>query len=143
MTNWLLLHYKLPSQPSALRVYIWRKLQRLGALLLNDVVWILPETSRTLEHFQWLVAEIQERQGEVYLWKSSLVLGYSDEELVTQFQKQVEQEYKTLLQKLNRKNPDMSGLSQEFQQITARDYFQSDLGRQVRKKLLSLRGKSK
>lgn len=143
MTNWLLLHYKLPSKPSALRVYIWRKLQRLGALLLNDVVWILPETPRTLEHFQWLVAEIQERQGEVYLWKSSLVLGHSDEELVTKFQKQVEQEHKKLLQKLNKRNLDTSALSLEYQQITARDYFQSDLGRQVREKLLALRGKSK
>src|SRR5215212_4930534 len=68
MNTWLLLHYKLPTRPSALRVYIWRKLKRLGAILLNDAVWVLPDTPRTAEHFQWLAAEIQEMQGDVNLW---------------------------------------------------------------------------
>jgi len=63
MITWLLLHYRLPAQPSALRVYIWRKLKRLSAILLNDAVWVLPDTPRTAEHFQWLAAEIQEMQG--------------------------------------------------------------------------------
>jgi len=37
MSTWLLLHYKLPTKPSALRVYTWRKLRRLGAILLHDL----------------------------------------------------------------------------------------------------------
>src|SRR5574339_1012077 len=123
MTNWLLLHYKLPTKPSALRVYVWRKLKRLGAILLNDAVWVLPDTPRTAEHFQWLAAEIQEMKGDVNLWRSSLILGMQEQTLIDQFKKQVDFEYKDLLKRLGRKDRDLSKLSQEYQQITGRDYF--------------------
>jgi len=63
MTDWLLLHYKLPTKPSALRVYTWRKLKRLGAVLLHDAVWVLPDLPRTAEQVQWLTAEIEEMGG--------------------------------------------------------------------------------
>src|SRR5215216_5059715 len=143
MNTWLLLDYKLPSHPSALRVYVWRKLKRLGAILLNDAVWVLPDTPRTAEQFQWLATEIQERRGNVNLWKSSLVLGLQDEELIDQFKKQVDGEFKGLLKKLGTKNPDLVRLSQEYQQILGKDYFRSELGQQVKAKLLALRGESK
>ncbi len=142
MNTWLLLHYKLPSKPSALRVYAWRKLKRLGAILLNDAVWVLPDTPKTAEQFQWLAAEIQEMRGDVNLWRSNLVLGLSEEALIDEFKKVVDQEYKELLKKLSRKNRDLSKLSQEYQQIAGKDYFRSEAGRQVREKLLGLRGET-
>ena len=140
MESWLLLNYKLPSQPSALRVYVWRKLKRLGAILINDAVWVLPDTPRTAEHFQWLVTEIQEMKGDVNLWRSSVVLGLTDEELIEHFKQQVDLEYKGLLKRLTQKNRDLSKLSQEYQQVIGRDYFQSELGKQVKERLLALRG---
>ncbi|MCB0117431.1 MAG: hypothetical protein KDD72_00270 [Anaerolineales bacterium] len=143
MNSWLLLHYKLPSKPSALRVYAWRKLKRLGAILLNDAVWVLPDTPKTAEQFQWLAAEIQEMRGDVNLWRSNLVLGLSEEALIEEFKKLVDQEYKELLKKLSRMNRDLSKLSQEYQQIAGKDYFRSEVGRQVKEKLLVLRGGTK
>lgn len=140
MNIWLLLHYKLPAQPSALRVYIWRKLKRLGAILLNDAVWVLPDKPRTAEHFQWLAAEIQEMQGDANLWRSNLLLGIKEEALIQQFKEQVDLEYKGLLKSLVKKNPDVSKLSQAYQQIVEKDYFHSKMGREVREKLLTMRG---
>src|SRR4051794_32701297 len=58
--RWLLLLYKIPREPTVGRVSVWRKLKRLGAILLHDAVWVLPPSPRTKEEFQWLVAEIQE-----------------------------------------------------------------------------------
>jgi len=143
MSSWLLLSYKLPTHPSALRVYVWRKLKRLGAILLNETIWVLPDTSRTAEHFQWLATEIQERRGTVNLWRSSLVLGLREEELIDQFKKHVDGEFKGLLKKLHEKNPDLAKLSQEYQQVIGKDYFRSEIGQQVRAKLLELRGETK
>ena len=143
MNSWLLLDYKLPAQPSALRVYVWRKLKRLGAILLNDAVWVLPDTPRTAEHFQWLVAEIQEMKGDANVWRANLVLGLPEETLIEQFKKQVEGECKALLKKLVRKNPDLVRLSQEYQQMISKDYFRSEMGQQVKAKLLELRGERK
>jgi DNA-binding transcriptional regulator PaaX len=140
MQNWLLLHYSLPTHPSASRVYIWRKLKRLGAILLNESIWILPETSRTAEQLQWLTTEIQEMKGSAYLWRSHLVLGESEESLLHQFVEQVAVSYRELMKKIGKKNPNLSELSREYQQIAERDYFDSELGRQVREKFLSLRG---
>ena len=142
MIHWLLLHYKLPSKPSALRVYVWRKLKRLGAILLNEAVWILPDTPRTAEQFQWLAVEIQEKRGDVVLWRSNLILGQSEEALIEKFRQQVDSEYKALMKLLDRKQHDLSKISQEYQQVITRDYFQSEMGRQVKERLLALRGKT-
>src|SRR5689334_18930133 len=61
MSNWLLLHYKLPTRPSVLRVYIWRKLKRLGAILLQEAIWVLPDLPRTADDF-----EAMERGSLIY-----------------------------------------------------------------------------
>src|SRR5688572_11088481 len=83
--NWLLLHYTLPANPSARRVYIWRKLKRVDAILLNESVWILPDTPRTAEQFQWLAVEIQEMDGQAYVWRSNSFFEAQDDSLVDQF----------------------------------------------------------
>lgn len=140
MKNWILLHYTLPSHPSARRVYVWRKLKRLGAILLNESIWVLPDTPRTLEQFQWLTAEIQEMKGDAYLWRSNLFFDAHEDSLINQFMEQVDSSYKELLKKINKKNPDLAELSREYQQIAGRDYFNSALGKQAREKLLSLKG---
>lgn len=143
MASWLLLHYNVSAKPSARRVYIWRKLKRLGALLLQNAIWILPDTPRTAEQFQWLVTEIQEMKGDALLWKSNLVLGIQEDALVSQFVEQVNGEYAELLKKLNRKNPDLAELSRQYQQIQGKDYFDSDVGQQVRERLMALKGEAK
>src|SRR5690348_15616912 len=50
--QWLLLIYKFPREPTASRVYDWRKLKQLGAIALQDAVWVLPATPRTQEQLQ-------------------------------------------------------------------------------------------
>jgi hypothetical protein len=140
MTNWLLLHYKLPSQPSALRVYIWRKLKRLGAILLHDAVWVLPDLPRTAEQFQWLTVEIQEMGGSVYAWRASTILGQDNESITQQFNEQVDAVYSDLLKKLKTPKPDLQEISRQYQQAAAQDFFHSKLGLLVREKLTSKRG---
>lgn len=143
MTNWLLLHYKLPSEPSALRVYTWRKLKHLGAILLHDAVWVLPDLPRTAEQIQWLANEIQEMGGEAYSWRAANISGTDDKSIQEQFNAQVEAVYARLLKQLDRSKPNLQEISREYQQAAARDFFHSKLGLQVRDKLLSKRGDKK
>jgi len=140
MNTWLLLHYKLPNKPSALRVYVWRKLKRLGAVLLHDAVWILPDQPRTAEQVQWLTAEIQEMGGEAYSWRAAVLFGQDEESLTRQFNEQVDAVYSDLLKQLDRKRPDLQEISRQYQQTTSQDFFHSKLGLQVREKLMSNRG---
>src|SRR5262245_5381245 len=140
MSTWLLLHYKLPTKPSALRVYTWRKLKRMGAILLHDTVWVLPDLPRTAEQFQWLTADIHEMGGDAYYWKASAVSEEADESLVDQFNSQVEAIYSKLLKQLNKPKADLQEIAQQYQQATSQDFFHSKLGLQVREKLTSKRG---
>jgi hypothetical protein len=143
MNTWLLLHYKLPSQPSALRVYIWRKLKRIGAILLHDTVWVLPDTPRTAEQLQWLAAEIQEMGGNAYYWRANTVLGEQEEAIVEQFKDQVDRVYSELLKRLAKRRPDLQEISKLYQQTASQDFFKSKLGVQVREKLTSKRGEKR
>ena len=136
---WLLLLYKLPSEPTSRRVYIWRKLKRLGTTLLHDAVWLLPDTAFTREQFQWLAAEISEMGGEAWLWESRLGLAGQEEALVQQFVEQIDDAYRAILNELKQGDCDLAALSRRYQQIKMGDYFHSELGRQVREALISAR----
>ena len=140
MTDWLLLHYKLPSKPSALRVYIWRKLKRMGAILLHDAIWVVPETTRTAEQYQWLTAEIQEMGGEAYSWRANTISGEDDESITQQFNNQVDAVYSNLLKRLEKPGADLQEISRQYQQAALQDFFHSKLGLRVREKLTSRRG---
>ena len=140
MATWLLLHYKLPNKPSALRVYIWRKLKRLGAILLHDAVWILPDNPRTAEEIQWLAAEIQERGGSAYYWRANTVLGEQEEAIIQQFEEQVDAAYSDLLNRIDKPRADLQEIAKQYQQAAAQDFFKSKLGLLVREKLSSKRG---
>ena len=65
--RWLLLLHRVPPEPTANHVSVWRKLKRLGAILLHDAVWVLPPSPRTREEFQWLASEVRERGGDAML----------------------------------------------------------------------------
>ena len=140
MTDWLLLHYKLPNKPTALRVYIWRKMKRIGAILLHDSVWILPDLPRTAEQIQWLTAEIQEMGGEAHSWRATALLGKNDDAIKQQFTEQVDAAYSELLKKIKMSKSDLQEISRQYQQIAVQDFFHSKLGQEVRKKLTFKRG---
>lgn len=93
MQSWLLFLYKVPHEPSSHRVYVWRKLKRLGALLLHDSAWALPMTPRSLEQFQRLAVEIARLGGDSLLWEARLAVSRQDEALVRALLDQVELAY--------------------------------------------------
>lgn len=139
MNIWLLLTYKLAAEPSARRVYIWRKLKRLGAITIFEAVWVLPDSPRTYEQFQWLAAEIQEMGGEAMFWKAQAELSGQEDQLIEHFSGQVDKAYQELLMKLGQPDADRGKLAQTYQQIRQRDYFHSVIGQQVRERLLAVR----
>lgn len=140
--TWILLVYKIPREPTSSRAAVWRKLKRLGALLLHDAVWVLPATAWTREQFQWLTVEIGELGGEAYLWESRLLLNGQAEGLIRQFQARVESAYQEILDELAREEADLVALSRKYQQIRALDYFHCPLGIEVRERLMRARGGS-
>jgi len=141
MTSWLLLIYKVPNEPSARRVYVWRKLKGMGAILLQDSAWVLPANPRTREKMQWLSTEIRDMEGGVAtLWEAQEVFTGQSTDLVQQFTAQVDTVYTEILTQLDKDDPDLAILSKQYQQAASHDYFQSTLGQQVREALMNRRG---
>jgi hypothetical protein len=143
LPRWFLLVYRGPRDPTSSRVYVWRKLKKLGAVALQDAVWLLPANPQTREQFQWLTAEITELGGEVTLWESSLILGGPDGSLVRRFEEAGEVPYREILTALKGKTPDLAALSRRYQQTLSQDHFKSELGQKVRKALVSATGEQK
>lgn len=136
--QWVLLAYTVPRKPSASRVYVWRKLKSLGAIALQDAVWVLPDTPRCLEQFRWLAAEVVELGGEATVWNAKLISRSQEQSFVRKFEAQVEVAYREILAKLASRSDELD-LSRQFQVAQSRDFFGSKLGRQVRRALLRRR----
>jgi hypothetical protein len=139
---WLLLTYKVPRDPTAGRVAVWRKLKQLAAVALQDAVWILPANPQTREQFQWLAAEIEELGGEATLWESHLLSAGMESRMTARFNDPVEAEYRAILRELKKKRPDLASLSKRYQQIQARDYFHLELGKKVRAAIVAAQSRA-
>lgn len=76
--RWLQLTYKVPSEPSQKRVWVWRRLQNLGAFALQNSVYLLPFSEEVEKHFRQLASEIREMGGEASIF-SMVALDVADE----------------------------------------------------------------
>lgn len=78
---WLLLMHQLPPKPDYLRVKVRRRLHKLGAALVKNSVYVLPNTEESLEDFQWLANEIIGDGGEAAICAASWLSGLTDEDM--------------------------------------------------------------
>jgi CRISPR/Cas system-associated endoribonuclease Cas2 len=83
MMRWLQLTYKVPSEPSQKRVWVWRRLQNLGAYALQNSVYLLPFSNEVEKHFRQLAQEIREMGGEASLFAVT-ALDSADEQRILQ-----------------------------------------------------------
>jgi hypothetical protein len=84
--RWLLLIHQIPPKPAYLRVKIWRRLQRLGAVAIKNSVYALPKSDQTQEDFQWVLREVIEGGGDGTLCEARLVDGITDDQVEELFQ---------------------------------------------------------
>ena len=123
-------------------MYVWRKLQRLGALLIHDAVWVLPATPRTIENFQWLAMEIAEIKGDAMVWQGQLTLAGQEEALMARFDNQVGEIYNHILNELETADADLAALGRRFNRLLGRITFARRSGVRVRAELLRREGRA-
>jgi CRISPR/Cas system-associated endoribonuclease Cas2 len=76
--RWLQLAYKVPSEPSQKRVWVWRRLQNLGAYALQNSVYLLPFSEEVEKQFQKLAEDIRGLGGEATIF-SIVAINENDE----------------------------------------------------------------
>lgn len=99
--QWILLIHQLPPKPTNLRVRIWRKLQKLGAVAIKNSVYVLPANEKTHEDFQWLKQEIESAGGEATVFQAASVEGATDIEIVAAFRKARNEEFAAVTAELD------------------------------------------
>jgi hypothetical protein len=94
--TWILLSSRLPREPTRLRLAVWRRLKRIGAVLLHDSLWILPADAKTREAFEWLAEEIEEQGGTALTWEAQSLSAEQDRRVVQQFRSEADERYEEL-----------------------------------------------
>ena len=84
--SWLMLVYQLPARRSPARVKVWRRLQRIGAVLLKNAAWVMPESDEAREDFEWLKSEVTASGGEAMVLVAQAPQKATEDEVVATFQ---------------------------------------------------------
>jgi hypothetical protein len=129
--RWLLLIHQLPRQPDYLRVKVWRRLQRLGAVAVKNAVYALPRSEERNEDLQWVMREIVAGGGEAVLVEASFVQGMRDDQVESLFNRARDADYEELvaqiraLAKQKGKNLDgeLQRLQRRLDEIATIDFF--------------------
>jgi len=95
--SWNLLIYRVPSQPSTQRVYVWRKLKGWGGLYLQQSVCVLPQRDGLQQQLEKLNTEIIQGGGEADLLTVTIADDQQNSSLIERFQEQAKVEYKEFL----------------------------------------------
>lgn len=95
--RWLLLVYRIPSEPTRLRAAVWRRLKSLGAVYLQNSAAALPASENAERALRRLRREILEMQGSAVLLSCSALVGEQD--VVALFQAARDSEYEEILDK--------------------------------------------
>jgi hypothetical protein len=77
----VLLSYRVPREPSAPRIAVWRKLKRLGVAQLGDGLVGLPADARTREQLEWIAEEVTQAGGSAGLWLARPATAAQEREL--------------------------------------------------------------
>lgn len=129
--RWLLLIHQLPPEPAYLRVKVRRRLQRMGAQLLKNSVYVLPNRPDTVEDFHWLRREILDAGGEATVTVAEFLEGVTDGELEAQFRLASEEEYSELIDAVRGADTplsdrDLRRLRTQLHDVAARDFFEAE-----------------
>lgn len=76
-SDWLVLVYRIPSEPTRLRATVWRRLKALGAIYLQNSVAALPKNLASERALRKLRHEILEMSGTAVLMNGSAIAGGS------------------------------------------------------------------
>lgn len=141
--KWLLLIHQLPSKPDYLRVKLWRRMQKIGAISLKNAVYVLPLSDSAYEDFEWTLRELVENGGEGTLCEARFVEGSSDEQITALFHAARDADYAQLLEETRHAESlaELAKVKKRFAEIEAIDFLEAPSRAHVAKMIDELEAK--
>jgi hypothetical protein len=148
-TSWLLLIHQVPNSPPYLRVKMWRRLQKIGAVAVKNAVYVLPPSDQSSEDFHWVAREILEAGGDASVCEATFIEGITTKELIDLFQTARDTDYRELMEEIKELKEELrsverageawasgmagrvSRLRQRLTEIQAIDFFSASAGKPV------------
>jgi hypothetical protein len=129
--TWVLLAYRVPREPSAPRLAVWRGLRRLGVAQLVDGLVALPLDSRNRERLEWVAEEVIEHGGEATVWIARPATAGEERELAARMRRRIAGEYRAVIAEADaaaaegtgRHRRTLARLRRALGRIARRDYF--------------------
>lgn len=156
MLTWLMICYNLPSEPSRFRVGTWRSLKKLGAVNINQSMWLLPFNDENYAALSLVASNILENGGDVVLMQTTAMEDKYEKVVISRFNKAREIEYEEILDKCEdyfaevkkeiecsnftfaeaeENEEELEKLLSWFEKVKLRDIFESPLREITKKKL--------
>lgn len=98
-SSWLLLTYKVPPEPSKVRVAIWRRIRGLGAVYIQNGICVLPTTTEHQRQFRMVQSDIEQAGGEAVIFETTAMDDKQEGLVVTRFKHDRDQDYEEFLDK--------------------------------------------
>ncbi len=98
-TNWLLLTYKVPAEPTKIRVGIWRRIRSLGAVYLQNSICVLPLTAEHQRQLRMVQSDIEHAGGEAVIFETLALDPKQEALVVSRFKHDRDQDYGEFLEK--------------------------------------------
>jgi len=101
--EWILVVYRVPTEPASRRVTIWRDLKRLGALYLQQCVCILPRRDPVQEEISRIIAKIPALGGEYTRFDIPQLPPADEAKIVAAFRTLRDKEYAEIVEECETK----------------------------------------
>ena len=145
--EFLAFSYKIPSEPSKNRVYVWRMIKELGAVYLQQGVALLPYDESLYSILSNLREQVHSFGGKSTLGKLVFLEEEDEREIIGEFTKQIDEEYiefinncQVLIYELEHEfaegdfnfseitenEEEYKKYERWFEKITKKDYFKSE-----------------
>jgi hypothetical protein len=95
--TWLLLTYKVPTDPAAKRVALWRRLKGLGGIYLQNGVCLLPKTDDHIRRLKMIENDIAEMSGESVILETVALDRAQEDKVVARFRADRDDQYREFL----------------------------------------------
>ena len=96
---WLLLTYKVPSEPAAKRVALWRRLKGMGAVYLQNGVCLLPKTDDHVRRLKMIENGVSEMAGEAVILETVALDRFQEEKIIARFKADRDEAYREFIDK--------------------------------------------
>ena len=90
--------YRMPAQPTAGRVAVWRQLKKIGAIYLQQSVCVFPANAQVRRDLASILRRITDAGGEYHQLPLRKLDGQEEDKLIQQFQEQTSNHYQEIIE---------------------------------------------